>query len=203
MKSWAHFLGGSITVYLLMAACSGGSHRSQWEQGNATSGRGGASSPAAGGNSSRGDALANAGTSGPNGSSGDEGTTGASGGMIADMVGDMMDPVPDADAAPATSGKRLRARYYVGEDGSRQFVGWHDKERNEDCSFSVAEDGKTRCLPPSAYTIFYLMQRVPTLSPLSQQRARAEQRAYRLLRTPTTSTAPPARGRRCSRLARS
>jgi len=169
MKNWAHFLGGSITVYLLMAACSAGSRNSHWgdDGGKSTTGHGGASSQAAGGNATGGDAIANAGTSAPNGSSGDEGTTGASGGMIADMVGDMMDPVPAADAAPATSGSRLRARYYVGEDGARQFIGWHDTKRDEDCMFQTAEDGKLRCMPSvGAYALTYFADEACTSQPL-------------------------------------
>lgn len=154
MKSWAHFLGGSITVYLLMAACSAGSHRNTWEQGNkATGGRGGSSSQATGGNANGGEVLANAGASAPNGSSGDEGTTG---GTIADMVGDMMDPVPDADAAPTVSGSRLKAKYIAGEDGSRQFnYAWRDTKRNEDCNFAHMADGKLRCLPTSGASQIY------------------------------------------------
>jgi hypothetical protein len=66
-----------------------------------------------------------------------------------------MDPVDDADAAPATSGTRLRARYYTGEDGSKQFIGWHDKMRDEDCSFQKAEDGQLRCLPAMGVTALY------------------------------------------------
>ncbi len=45
------------------------------------------------------------------------------------------------------NGSRLRARVYVGADGSRQFVGWRDTERQENCAFSTASDGKVRCLP--------------------------------------------------------
>lgn len=48
------------------------------------------------------------------------------------------------------NGSRLRAKVYVGEDGSRQFVQWHDSERNEDCGFTRAADGKIRCVPGSS-----------------------------------------------------
>lgn len=49
-----------------------------------------------------------------------------------------------------TSGTRLRARVYAGDDGSQQFAGWHDSSRNEDCSFGMAADGTIRCLPANA-----------------------------------------------------
>ncbi|NUP11492.1 MAG: hypothetical protein HOW73_36060 [Polyangiaceae bacterium] len=48
------------------------------------------------------------------------------------------------------SGSRLRARFIGGADGSKQFLGFHDDERDEDCSFSTASDGKLRCVPPSS-----------------------------------------------------
>ncbi len=45
------------------------------------------------------------------------------------------------------SGPRLRAKYYLGADGSKQFYTWHDNQRDEDCTYLRASDGKTRCLP--------------------------------------------------------
>jgi hypothetical protein len=42
---------------------------------------------------------------------------------------------------------RLRARYLVGGDGSRNHVGWFDSVRSEPCIFHRAADGKFRCLP--------------------------------------------------------
>ena len=56
-------------------------------------------------------------------------------------------PVPAAKADTTTSGSRLKARNYVGSDGSKQFWGWHDSMVNADCSFLPASDGTTRCLP--------------------------------------------------------
>ena len=53
------------------------------------------------------------------------------------------------------SGTRLRARTYVGDDGSRQFAGWHDSERNEDCAFAQAGDGKLRCLPTAVFASYF------------------------------------------------
>ncbi len=49
------------------------------------------------------------------------------------------------------SGSRLHVRYFVGADGSREFIGFLDTQRNEHCAFTWvgyrAEDGTTRCLP--------------------------------------------------------
>lgn len=55
-------------------------------------------------------------------------------------------PIPEAQAAE--SGTRLKARWYVAEDGTRHWAfNWFDSERNEDCSFQPAADGVLRCLP--------------------------------------------------------
>jgi hypothetical protein len=45
------------------------------------------------------------------------------------------------------SGSRLRARTMHGADGSWQFSGWHDNQLNIDCAYTLAVDGKQRCLP--------------------------------------------------------
>ncbi|AKV04360.1 hypothetical protein AKJ09_11023 [Labilithrix luteola] len=47
------------------------------------------------------------------------------------------------------SGSRLKRRVYKGADGSQQFAGWFDSERNENCDIHTAADGKLRCLPAS------------------------------------------------------
>lgn|SRR5574337_1268750 len=49
------------------------------------------------------------------------------------------------------NGSRLRVRVWKGDDGTLQPAGFFDTTRNEDCSPSLADDGKTRCLPTSAY----------------------------------------------------
>jgi hypothetical protein len=65
----------------------------------------------------------------------------------------IVNPVPDANAETTTNGSRLKAMYRVGEDGSRQLLSsWHDSTRNEDCTFSFAADGFTRCLPSGLNT---------------------------------------------------
>lgn len=52
---------------------------------------------------------------------------------------------PGADSTE--SGTRLRRNLIVGEDGSREPVGWYDSQLMTDCSFVLAADGELRCLP--------------------------------------------------------
>lgn len=143
MRNAIHFLGGSVSVYLLMAACSAGSkHSSSNERPQSTANQGGMG--AAGGGA---DVVANAGTSTPNGMSGG----------IGGMIGDIMDPVDDADAANV-SGTRLRAKYYAGEDGSKQVTfAWRDTKRNEDCMFARIAGGGLRCIPSAAVAAVYFL----------------------------------------------
>jgi hypothetical protein len=50
----------------------------------------------------------------------------------------------------------LKLRYYEASDGAKQFLGWRDSERNEDCGFGIHADGSTRCLPTGAiYAAIY------------------------------------------------
>ena len=127
MRSSMHFLGGSVAVYVLMAACSGG-------------GKGGDGAASAGMSTLGGAATNNGGALA---TSGGAATGGAMNGM--------MNPVPEANAE-TKSGTRLKARHYVGADGSKQFVGWRDTMRNEDCTFSKADDGMIRCIPSASYS---------------------------------------------------
>lgn len=52
------------------------------------------------------------------------------------------------------SGSRIKARYIEGADGSRQFVGWRDTLRNEDCGYYSIQ-GVMRCLPAIATTNYF------------------------------------------------
>jgi hypothetical protein len=76
--------------------------------------------------------------SGASGSGGASSSGGASGGAIS-----------DANADQTESGSRLKAEYFVGGDGSKQWDGvFLDSERkNEHCAFQTAGDGAIRCLP--------------------------------------------------------
>lgn len=57
-----------------------------------------------------------------------------------------------AGADTQISGTRLKRRVLKGADGSQQFLGWFDTQRNEACNFQDAADGKQRCLPLSTFT---------------------------------------------------
>lgn len=59
------------------------------------------------------------------------------------------------EAGGVKSGTRLRARYTMGADGSREFVGWHDTERHEDCSFRQGDSEKLRCIPTAHPVLDY------------------------------------------------
>lgn len=54
---------------------------------------------------------------------------------------------PKPNVTRNESGTRLKVNYLDGQDGSRAFLGFYDSTRKEDCSFQLAEDGKTRCFP--------------------------------------------------------
>lgn len=56
------------------------------------------------------------------------------------------DEGPSAPVAAAASGSRLKAKFLSGA-GAREHAGWHDSQRNEDCTFQPAESGHIRCLP--------------------------------------------------------
>jgi hypothetical protein len=89
------------------------------------------------------------GPAGPTGAPGPAGPQGAQG-----------DPGPAGPIGPAgglyASGARLRARFLAGTDGSKQFAGWFDMQRNEACNFILAIDGTTRCLPANvAYSYHF------------------------------------------------
>ena len=143
MRSAIHFFSGSLAVYALMAACSAGGKGNVVGSSNGTMTGGAASQGGmmvAGGESATGATSATTG-------GGAAGTKPRADAGTGGVLGMMMDPVPDADAE-TKSGTRLKMRYYVGEDGSKQpLLGWHDTMRNEDCYFQKAEDGKLHCIP--------------------------------------------------------
>lgn len=86
-------------------------------------------------------------STGPAGHDGAQGPAGKDG--APGMPGAKGDPgAPGKDAAQ--SGSRIVARYVVGDDGSRQFLGQHDTQLDADCAWGTATDGKLRCLPGTA-----------------------------------------------------
>jgi len=60
-------------------------------------------------------------------------------------------PLAPAPSNEYGNGTRLRARVLrtIGSDGShgRTLVGWYDGQRKEECEFTPASDGTTRCMP--------------------------------------------------------
>ncbi len=81
-----------------------------------------------------------AGPVGPAGAPGAIGPAGAAG-----AVGQQGIP----GSGGAISGARLKARYRLGDDGSREYIagGWFDSQLGGNCSFQRAADGIDRCLP--------------------------------------------------------
>lgn len=69
--------------------------------------------------------------------------------------GSGIQPLPSEDFAPLStddpsagaSGSRLKKRVIEAEDGTRQFVGWFDSARGENCTFIQGPDGVQRCMP--------------------------------------------------------
>ncbi len=133
---------GSIIVYYVMAACSGSSGTSIGGTDNSSSGGPGGGS---GASSSSGSSSSGGNGSGSGGGSNGGGSNGGSSGGKGSSSG----PVPDANADQTQSGSRLKAEYYVGADGSKQWdYSFQDSARgNERCSFLTAADGSIRCLP--------------------------------------------------------
>jgi len=152
--------GGSI-VYVLMAACSGVTNSPTGGGSTGQAGHGGAGGMATSSIGGFG-GMAQSGSGGLGGMA--QSGSGGFGGMAQTGSGGMgqggsnfdaggiwdalTDPVPDASADP-TSGTRLKAKYRMGADGSKEYINgtWFDSQRNEDCSFATAMDGQLRCLP--------------------------------------------------------
>jgi hypothetical protein len=61
---------------------------------------------------------------------------------------------PGGSLAPNQSGSRLKMKVITSSDGAKSFNGWHDTQRDEDCTFRLAEDGVMRCMP-AAIGILY------------------------------------------------
>lgn len=67
----------------------------------------------------------------------------------------ILNPVPEAEAAE--DGSRLVNVYWTTADGLKTPAGYYDKQLGSPCFFSLASDGKFRCIPnlPSAYLSNY------------------------------------------------
>ena len=86
------------------------------------------------------------GAPGPAGARGEPGAPGAAG-------------TPGRDAT--VSGARIKARWLVGDDGARAFVGWLDSKTGERCDWRwTAEADGARCVPVDDYSgvfgLYYL-----------------------------------------------
>lgn len=130
----ARALVSGAIVYVVMAACSSGDASNPRGGGREDLGAGGAPSLMAEGGAMGGSQL--------EAGAGHGGAAGSAGGILDAMV----NPVRDA-AAQTSSGSRIKAKYLTSSDGAKQFQGWYDSDRQEDCSFQLARDGSTRCMP--------------------------------------------------------
>jgi hypothetical protein len=104
-------------------------------------------------------AMAACSAGGDAGSVGSVGGVGSGGSAVRSAnggSGSLMNPVPTASADPV-SGTRLKAQYMIADDGSKEYVTdlWFDSQRNETCAFTVAGDGKQRCIPGGAAASMY------------------------------------------------
>lgn len=65
-----------------------------------------------------------------------------------------MDPVPPASADPI-SGTRLKAKSFVGADGSKEHVphAWYDSSLMVECSPFYTATNRLRCLPVPRYVV--------------------------------------------------
>jgi hypothetical protein len=130
----AKMLGGSIVVYVVIAACaaSNGVNPGFSDDGGLEgddSSSGGSSGGGAGGQPEADGSGSGSGNNGPS------------------IMDALTNPVPGASADPYQSGSRLEANYYAGADGSKQFMTMHDTQLNVDCAFQGAADGVLRCIP--------------------------------------------------------
>jgi hypothetical protein len=142
-------VAGSIVIYIVVAACSGGGDTGMLARdGGASDGHG-----------------------------------------LADTLTDALtNPVKDARADVEQSGSRLKAKHYVGVDGSSAFAGWHDSQLNVDCYYETAADGVLRCLPAGGAGVgpFYSDAGCTTLLALSSKACAAPQYAQQI----DTATCP-------------
>ena len=134
MQEAAKMLAGSIVIYVVMAACAarGGVNPGFSDDGGPE------------GNNSSGGGSSGGGAGGESNADGSGSGSGSDGSSVFDAL---TNPVPGASADPYQSGSRLKANYYAGADGSKQFMTMHDTQLNVDCAFQGAADGVLRCIP--------------------------------------------------------
>jgi hypothetical protein len=165
------FVSGCM-VYALMAACS-----SKGMIGEGTGTTSGHGSTGSGGHGGTG-GMTHASSAGSGGAMGNGGTMGSGG--DSGIMDALTDPVSEAMAGIENpqSGTRLKGKYTMGSDGSKQYqlavnvydvidylpfnngtyIGrgvqpvWYDSMLMTDCTFTTAADGTLRCLPGVALT---------------------------------------------------
>ena len=71
----------------------------------------------------------------------------SSGGGIQPLPPEDFEPLSTDDPAVGNGGTRLKKRVIEADDGTRQFVGWFDSARGENCAFIQGPDGVQRCMP--------------------------------------------------------
>ena len=90
------------------------------------------------------------GPTGPQGPIGFTGPTGLNGSQGPQGVAGPVGPAgPQGTPGSANvSGDRIKARYFETDGRAREFLGWYDSERDENCEF-LEVDGDVRCVPTS------------------------------------------------------
>ena len=145
MKDSFKYLTGAAITYLVVAACSG------LEASDSSSRASGDASPGSGGSQAGQQGTAGSGQLDDDAGLLDRFVAAVDSAIdlfdsaIGTAADSATDPVPAVSANE--SGSRIKAKWMVGDDGSRHFDGWYDSEREEDCFWSYATDGTRRCLP--------------------------------------------------------
>ena len=92
----------------------------------------------------------------PAGGTGASTADGGSGGDGTGAAGGSGGSGGQAQGSGFESGSRVKARTYVGDDGSRTPVGMYDDQLGVECSWRKAADGVTRCLPVAPTTPLFI-----------------------------------------------
>lgn len=112
-------------------------------------------------------------------------------GVVADVAaGDAVgDAKPGADAdSGEVGGSRLKRRWIVAEDGTREAAGWFDSEIGTLCAFAPVGGGDYRCLPSIADP--QVIEGEPALAVIPGTFSDAEC-AHRIIRAPAWLTCAP------------
>jgi hypothetical protein len=169
---------GSVIVYLTVSTIYGCTSASTMTA-SGTAGTRGAGGMTAG---AGGRGTGGAGGKGTGGAGG-KGTGSATGGAGSGSTG----PVPNAEAEE--SGSRIKARWIVGDDGSKQFLTFYDSMLQVECSYQMMSDGKRHCTPQSYNALVIYGPVSPPSVPFTYFQDAAC--SAPLATAPTGSTCPP------------